>query len=187
MLDTKDEYIRTHYGHMSLREMAVKLGIDKSTVSRRLNRLRESGDIDEYEARAAKDATSVARSSINRGMTANDRLAALLELKDCLQAELQLVGGAGLARVSSEYRRTLEEVEALSATIRKEAASIPELTPLEVLRIQAEMVEKIENEYDFETIEKLLHMALSIMHEMKLVKVTPVTIARVRAKNRNYI
>lgn len=181
MLDTKDEYIRTHYGHMSLREMAVKLGIDKSTVSRRLNRLRESGDIDEYEARAAKDATSVARSSINRGMTANDRLAALLELKDCLQAELQLVGGAGLARVSSEYRRTLEEVEALSATIRKEAASIPELTPLEVLRVQAATLERIEDDDSAETV---IHSVLAVLNEMEIIKASPATLARVHVQSR---
>ena len=114
-IDAKDQFIIKHYRSMSLAEMGDKLGCDKSTVSRRLKVLRESGEVEAVDESARKAESATARERLKGcAMDRGARLEALSELKDILHAEIALAGGQGLARVSSEYRQTLAEMENLS-------------------------------------------------------------------------
>lgn len=116
-MDRVDEYIITHSKSMSYAEMGDKLGINKSTVSRRAAALRESGKLD-AKPRGADLAETASRERL-QGCTISraERLEALAELRGMLHDDLALAGGQGLARVSSEYRAVLAEIEALSAEL----------------------------------------------------------------------
>ena len=109
--DNIDAFIIEHARSMTQSEMADKLQVNKSTISRRISALRESGQLQS----AAPDAATHERKPL-QGCAINraDRLQALAELREALQGELRLSGGQGLARVSSEYRKVLEEMESLS-------------------------------------------------------------------------
>lgn len=117
--DNSDKFIADHYASMSMREMADHLGISKSTVSRRAKALREAGKIDEAAAKDAQRETQRARDDL-RGctMSRGERLRKLDSLRARLEDELDVSGGGNLSRVSSEYRKTLEEIASLSANIR---------------------------------------------------------------------
>ena len=96
-----DEYIQLHHGSMSQAEMARATGASTSQVSRRVIALRESGQL--QPRKRGEDAEPAP----------DDRLQALDELVALLHSELATAGGQSLARVSSEYRKALEERDSL--------------------------------------------------------------------------
>lgn len=102
--DELDNYLKRMHSHMSARELAAATGSSKSTVSRRLIALRESGQLD-VPVNASNGDSDVP----------DERLAALDELIELLHDELETTGGASLARVSAEYRRALEDRDKLRA------------------------------------------------------------------------
>ena len=117
-MDKTDEYIIAHSRSMSQQEIADKLGINKSTVSRRMASLRESGEINaKVKTTASSESQQARERAKDCTLSRVDRLKALTELKDMLHADLALAGGQGLARISSEYRQTLEQLEALSTDL----------------------------------------------------------------------
>lgn len=114
---------------MSTREMAERLGTTKSTISRHVKALRESGTLSDAPRKDASAATTAARFRAMRA-TGHEHLDALIELRDLLRNELDVSGGASMARVSSEYRRCMEEIAALSNEIDVAMAKSRELKPL---------------------------------------------------------
>ena len=142
-MDSTDAYIVSHARSMTQKEIARKLGVNKSTVSRRMAALRESGELDAKAAEAVRRDSQRAREKLHGcTMSRTDRLSYLMELRDMLHAELSLSGGQSLARVASEYRRTLEEIEALSDELGVAMDAARKFNPVMIERYIAGMMER---------------------------------------------
>lgn len=102
-VENLDAYIIAHYRSMTQAEISRATGASTSQVSRRVIALREAGRLDnerpDFDGEAMPD----------------ERLTALDELCELLHRELATAGGQSLARVSSEYRKAMEERENLRA------------------------------------------------------------------------
>ena len=158
---------------MSQQEMADKLQVNKSTVSRRMAALRESGELDTKATEAAKRESQQARERLQScTMSRTDRLEALAELKDMLHAELALAGGQGLARVSSEYRAVLEQIEALSIELDLTTNAAKRLNPVQLMK----MKHQIFNKYAFDqrdTVNDVIDSVLKHLANLGIVDYTP--------------
>lgn len=177
-MDSTDEYIIAHSKSMSQQEMADKLGINKSTVSRRMAALRESGVIDSRAAEAAKRGARQARERLQGcTMSRTDRLEALSELKDMLHAELALAGGQGLARVSSEYRATIEQIESLSTELELTRITAQELNPVEIVRLKMGVRKKFAQTCERETAAAIVDEVLTWLADRGIVVYTPLDAA----------
>ena len=158
---------------MSQQEMADKLGLNKSTVSRRMAALRESGELDTKATEAAKRESQQARERLQScTMSRTDRLEALAELKDMLHAELALAGGQGLARVSSEYRAVLEQIEALSIELDLTTNAAQRLNPVQLMKMKHQIFDK----YAFDqrdTVNDVIDSVLKHLANLGIVEYTP--------------
>lgn len=146
--DEKDSYIIEHANSMSCGEMAQRLGVHKSTVSRRLSSLRASGELPDTSARIdAEHRTSQARERLRAAaLSRADRIEALAELRDMLHADLAISGGASLARVSSEYRQCLEQLEQLSEEVHAiEAAGARRVGAVHMARMKMSLFEEFQD------------------------------------------
>ena len=153
--------------------MADKLGINKSTVSRRMAALRESGEIDSKATEAAKRESQQARERLQScTMNRTDRLEALAELKDMLHAELALAGGQGLARVSSEYRAVLEQIEALSIELTLTTNTAQRLNTVELVRMKHFICDKYSYEQR-DMINEIIDRVLKNLANLGIVDYTP--------------
>ena len=172
--DEKDRFIVEHYKSMTQPEIADKLGINKSTVSRRVARLKAEGDISANAGETARNESTEARERL-RGcaMDSTDRLMALAELKDALHAEIALSGGQSLARVSSEYRRTLEEIEALSAEITTDVNRVRRLDTVQAARMRHFLRDKYRTVCDADTVSSIIDSVLSWVSNLGLIEYTP--------------
>jgi len=179
-LDERDRFIKEHYTSMSMQEMADHLGISKSTVSRRAKAMRESGEIDDAMAKAAERETQRARDCIAGCALGNaERLEMLDALKARLEDELRMTGGANLARVSSEYRKTLEEMAAISTNldiVRDHGAKIDEVGAINLKRDMRSRFEA----YGREELDCIVDEVLCFLDGQGLVRYTPLT--RVKAE-----
>lgn len=170
-MDSIDEYIITHCKSMSYAEIGDKLGINKSTVSRRAAALREAGKL-EAKPSVAESVEMAARERL-RGCTISraERLEALAELREMLHKDLTLAGGQGLARVSSEYRAVLAETEALSVELdltinaRKVAADT-------IARIKGGLVERYGAECEPDTVIGIADGVLEALDAAGVIKYT---------------
>lgn len=133
-----DDFIRGHHGRMSCREMAERLNVSKSTVNRHIAKLRDAGELDAAALEEARARTGAARAEA-AAATGGDRIPALRELRDMLRGELGQTGGASMARVASEYRKTLEELEALEREAGKLKRHASEIGPLKIMSIKAKI------------------------------------------------
>lgn len=172
--DDKDRFIVEHYGSMTQPEMADKLGIDKSTVSRRVARLKNDGVIDAHVNQAARKEATEARERLRGCVMGNvDRLEALAELRDALHDEIANTGGQSLARVSSEYRRTLEEIEMLSSEITKDANSKVRVNPVQLAKIRHFVTDKYRGVCDADTTRDIIDSVLSWLSNLDIIEYTP--------------
>lgn len=117
-----EDYILAHRRDMSIRQIAEAIGCSKSTVQRvseRLGARREP--LDAPLPAPAAPAISVAELP--------DELVLLREHAGTLRREMGRVSGATLAKLSGEYRKTLERITELSGepeagTIETEAKDV---------------------------------------------------------------
>lgn len=126
-----DAFIRLHHNSMSQAEMARATGASTSQVSRRVIALREAGQLKPPQRDGGAEPVP------------DERLQALDELCELLHAELATSGGQSLARVSSEYRKALEERERLRAELgitRDNRFVVSTLTYLIMLQPISELV-----------------------------------------------
>ena len=178
--DSKDRFIVEHYRSMTQPEIADKLGVDKSTVSRRVARLRADGDIGTAVDEAARKESIEARRRLQGcAMGRADRLEALAELKDMLHAEIAMSGGQSLARVSSEYRKTLEELEAISTELDIAVKALRQITPVQVARLKSELRGKHQGEMDDDELFGIVDEVLGYLNDNDILSYTP--LARLRS------
>ena len=181
--DNTDVFIKEHFASMSMQEMADHLHISKSTVSRRAKAMRESGEIDDAVREAAERETQRARDGVAGCALGNaDRLEHLDALKARLEDELKMTGGANLARVSSEYRKTLEEMAAISINleiVKDHGAKVDFLT---VIMMKRDMRDRFGWEAGDE-LDAVVDAVLEHLDEKGLVKYT--MLCKVKAMQMN--
>ena len=171
MADSIDEYILAHHRSMSQREIAVKLGIDKSTVSRRLAAMRKAGAVDDAAAKAAKDDVQRAKDRLQGcALSRADRLAALAELKDLLHEEIKLSGGASMARVASEYRACMEQMETLTVELDLAANAVAKMTADDVVLLKVQVARESMGLCDPDTADAIVDAVLSALDNDGLIK-----------------
>lgn len=176
--DRTDEYIAEHARSMSQQEIADKLGVNKSTVSRRMKAMRERGTLPAGKERRLDRREEAARETLrDKGITRAERIAALSELKDILHAELELSGGAGLARVSSEYRQTIEQIEALSDGLEVEIAKTNTVSLFNVTRTRSS-VRKACQGAEHQTVNEVFNATLAALHDIGIIHVDNVDALR---------
>lgn len=170
-MDKTDEFIITHSKSMSYAEMGDKLGLNKSTISRRAAALRKAGKLDakptgaEIEELAARE--RLQSCTINRA----DRLEALAELREMLHDDLALAGGQGLARVSSEYRAVLAEIEALSTELDI-SINARKVNVDDIARVKRELVESHGEQFERGTVIHIVDDVLDALDTAGLIKYT---------------
>ena len=175
-MDNKDDYILKHYGHMTMEQIGNNIGISKSSVSRRVSKLKASGEIDDAIAEDAKRETQQARNALGGcSMNNHDRVKALCELRDRLHDELSTTGGANLARVSLEYRRTLEEITAISKNIEIAMSEGHALDTIEATRLKLHLREKFNEVADRETVTNIIESTLLYLDNNGVISYKPLT------------
>lgn len=135
-----DGYIVKHYKSLSQAEIARRCGTSEATVSRHVKALKISGSIAVDESESAKLATEAARASLKGSLSRSERIKALQLLRERLTDELGETGGANLARVSSELRNVLAELETLTGEAVSAMVSIKELEESDVCGVMIEAV-----------------------------------------------
>lgn len=172
-MDYTDQYIIEHHRSMSQPEMAEKLGLNKSTISRRMSKLKADGAIEATPNGESRE-TQLARDRL-RGCAMNraDRLAALGELKNMLHADLLTSGGSSLARVSSEYRRTLEEIESLSVELDMAANAAQNLNPAQIARMKALARERFASACGRDATAEIIDYTLNWLNSLGVIAYTP--------------
>ena len=100
-----DEYISSHAGTMSQREIADACGIAPSTVNRRLKALRLEG------ATVAQPPGKPVSRNAAEPTGEDGRMGRLYELRDILYGALLEASQGNLARIAAEYRDVLDEME----------------------------------------------------------------------------
>lgn len=102
-----EDYIVAHIRDMSVRQIAEAIGCSKSTVHRVSQRLgARRGPIDAPPPAPAAPVVSVAELP--------DELVLLREHAGVLRREMRSSSGATMAKLSAEYRKTLERITELS-------------------------------------------------------------------------
>ena len=100
-----DEYISSHAGTMSQREIADACGIAPSTVNRRLKALRLEG------ATVAQPPGKPVSRNAAEPTGEDGRMGRLYELRDILYGALLEASPGNLARIAAEYRDVLDEID----------------------------------------------------------------------------
>lgn len=182
MRDNTDKYIISHYRSMSYGEMADKLGINKSTVSRRAAMLREAGELEEKPSGADMAQARAMRERL-KGCTIDraDRLEALNELRELLHDDLTMAGGQGLARVSSEYRAVLAEIEALSIELDLVENKGKNISAIDLLVLKAEVQEEYGERADRETTGHIVFSVLTRLSRLDVLSTSPLDLIRAEA------
>ena len=182
MKDNTDKFIVTHYRSMSYGEMADKLGINKSTISRRAAALREAGELDEKPS-GADMAQARAMHERLKGCTVDraDRLEALEELRELLHHDLTLAGGQGLARVSSEYRAVIAEMEALSIELGLTQNAGKDVSTIDLLRVRKSVQDEFEGDCDRDITERIVHSTYKHLADMDVMSYTYLDMLRAEA------
>lgn len=174
-----DEYIKAHHRSMSMRDMAHATGVDKSTICRHVAKLKSEGELDTAELDAAHEATATARSKA-AAATGENRADALRELRDLLRAELDKSGGASMARVASEYRRTMEELAGLEHEEGVIQSRGRELSPLQLAGIRAEVQDDLE---DGAAIQDVVDAVVKALDKGGFIQCNPMTVILSHAKH----
>lgn len=179
MKDNTDKFIIDHYRSMSYGEMADKLGINKSTVSRRAAMLREAGELEEKPSGADMAQARAMRERL-KGCTIDraDRLEALNELRELLHDDLTMAGGQGLARVSSEYRAVLAEIEALSIELDLVENKGKDVSTIDLLVLKSEVQEKYAEENDRDLTGSIVFSVFMKLRELDILGVSVLDLIR---------
>lgn len=183
MRDFTDRYIVAHYRSMSYGDMADKLGINKSTVSRRAAALREAGEIEAKPSGADMAQTRALRERL-KGCTVDrfDRLEALGELRELLHDDLKTAGGHGLARVSSEYRAVLAEIETLSTELElTQDEGRKNVSAIDLLRLKRDVAEEHAGLADREIAGSIALSVLRRLGEIDAISITPLDLIQAEA------
>ena len=128
-----DEYIKLHHGAMSQAEMARATGASTSSVSRHVIALRAAGQLDPPSGGSGPDHAR------------RERLEALEELVCLLHSELSAAGGQTIASVSTEYRKALEELDAIRAEAGDHGGGRYHVTLADRMQMQARYAEAMRN------------------------------------------
>lgn len=181
-MDTTDKYIITHNKHMSYGEMARQLGLNKSTISRRAAALREAGELDGKPDKAELSRARAMRERL-QGCTLDraERLEALAELRELLHHDLTLAGGQGLARVSSEYRAVLAEIEALSAELGLIHNAKADVSTIELLQIRHGVEDEFSDVSDKNVTTRIVHAVFQRLADMDVINYTFLDMLRAEA------
>lgn len=143
MLDEDlDSYIVRHYKSMSQAEIARRFDTSEATISRHVKQLKSCGRIATDKAEGAKLASEAARASLKGSLSRGERIQALQDLRERLTDELNEAGGSSLARVSSELRTVLEELETLTSEAVDAMVSIKRLEESDVCGVMIATVDK---------------------------------------------
>lgn len=179
MRDNTDKYIIDHYRSMSYGEMADKLGINKSTVSRRAAMLREAGELEEKPSGADMTQERALRERL-KGCTIDraDRLEALNELRELLHDDLTLAGGQGLARVSSEYRAVLAEIEALSIELDLVENKGRDVNPIDLILLKSEVEDEYTGKNDRDLTGSIVFSVFMKLRELDILGVSVLDLIR---------
>ena len=179
MKDNTDKFIIDHYRSMSYGEMADKLGINKSTVSRRAAMLREAGELEEKPSGADMAQARAMRERL-KGCTIDraDRLEALNELRELLHDDLTMAGGQGLARVSSEYRAVLAEIEALSIELDLVENKGKDVNAIDLLVLKSEVQEKYAENNDRDLTGSIVFSVFMKLRELDILGVSVLDLIR---------
>ena len=177
--DNTDVFIINHARSMSQQEIADKLGLNKSTVSRRMAALRESGEIDDKPSAAMKRELQEKRERLKScTLDRTSRLEALAELKDLLHAELTLSGGSGLARVSSEYRATIEQMEILSTDMHLIANPADRIGPIDLILLERDIEDEYADRCDRDVAGSIIRAVFNKLYRMNVIPVSPLDLIR---------
>ena len=169
-LDKTDSFIIEHANGMTMQAMADHLGISKSTVSRRAKALRDSGEIEITDTKAVERLAKQERNKLKScAMDDADRLMKLDALKTMLEEGMAASGGANLARLSSEYRKLIEEMANISTSLELANGGAKHVGMLAKMQIEY----TIESDPEIDSIHcdvgKIVDKVLRELHERQII------------------
>lgn len=177
-----DGYIVQHYRNMSQAEIARRFDTSEATVSRHVKQLKGEGRIAVGRAEGMRLATEAARASLKGSLSRGERISALQDLRERLTDELGETGGSSLARVSSELRTVLEELETLTSEAVDAMVGVKKMEGDEVCRAISAIVGKHGDEADTA---EVVASVLEYLHEAGKIEAAPVDVLMGEAQYMN--
>lgn len=180
--DDLDGYIVQHYRSMSQAEIARRFDTSEATVSRHVKQLKGDGRIAVDKAEGMKIATEAARASLKGSLSRGERIRALQDLRERLTDELDETGGSNLARVSSELRTVLEELETLTVEAVDAMVSVKKVEGDEVCKL---IVAAVEEHGDEASTAEVVASVLGYLHDAGKIEAAPVDVLMGEAQYMN--
>lgn len=108
------EFVRSAYPGIGPETIARKLGRSKSGVCALIKRMKDAGEID-ADRRNRESASQSAQLSIDESDGAQDTLGRLRRLRALLERHMRDAAPGQVARIASEYRAVVEEIDRIES------------------------------------------------------------------------